>query len=89
MTAKRIEGWKCIAGYLGRDRSTVIRWARERGLPVHALPGGKSRSVYALQHELDAWASGQASGLPDPADAVAPTMPDDAPSITPSARRCR
>lgn len=85
MTAKRIEGWKCIAGYLGRDRSTVIRWARERGLPVHALPGGKSRSVYALQHELDAWASGQASGLPDPADAVAPTMPDDAPSITPSA----
>lgn len=63
---ERIEGWKSIAAYLGRDRSTAIRWARERGLPVHALPGGKSRSVYALAAELDAWRDGQGT-LPDPA----------------------
>lgn len=81
MTTKRIEGWKSIAGYLGRDRSTVIRWARERGLPVHALPGGKSRSVYALHHELDAWASGQANRPSDPADAIASAIPDDVPAI--------
>lgn len=53
--ATRIDGWKSIAGYLGRDRSTVIRWANERGLPVRSLPGGKSRTVYALKDELDAW----------------------------------
>lgn len=62
----RIEGWKSIAGHLGRDRSTAIRWARERGLPVHALPGGKSRSVYALTHELNAWMRGQGDIPADP-----------------------
>lgn len=59
---ERIDGWKSIAAHLGRDRSTVIRWAKERALPVHALPGGKSRTVYALRHELDAWVRGQETG---------------------------
>ncbi len=76
----RIEGWKSIAAYLGRDRSTVIRWARDRGLPVHALPGGKSRSVYALAAELDAWRAGQGT-LPDPA----PEDPPEAPVAEPAA----
>ncbi len=84
--ADRIEGWKSIAGYLGRDRSTAIRWSRERGLPVHALPGGKSRSVYALAHELDAWVAGQgtlpADPDPLPADPEAAT-PDAPPEIAP------
>lgn len=56
---ERIDGWKSIAARLGRDRSTVIRWAKERALPIHALPGGKSRTVYALEHELEAWMRGQ------------------------------
>lgn len=59
---ERIDGWKSIAAQLGRDRSTVIRWAKERALPVHALPGGKSRTVYALRDELDAWIRSQATG---------------------------
>ncbi len=76
----RIDGWKSIAGYLGRDRSTAIRWARERGLPVHALPGGKSRSVFALRHELDAWTAGQGAGLPDePVETLA--APEPAPRV--------
>ena len=57
-TTEQIDGWKSIAAYLGRDRSTVIRWARDRALPVHAVPGGKSRTVYAHRHELDAWLRG-------------------------------
>lgn len=86
--ARRIEGWKSIAAYLGRDRSTAIRWARERGLPVHALPGGRSRSVYALASELDAWISGQdaASEPHDPAPAAPadlPPGPRDAPPAAP------
>lgn len=54
----RIDGWKSIAAYIGRDRSTAIRWFNERNLPVHSLPGGKSRTVYALKPELDAWMRG-------------------------------
>lgn len=52
---ERLDGWKSIARHLGRDRSTVIRWANERNLPVHSLPGGKSRTVYARKHELNTW----------------------------------
>lgn len=36
-----------------------MRWARERGLPVYRLPGGKQGSVFAYEHELLAW-SGKA-----------------------------
>lgn len=56
----RLDGWKAIGAYLGRDRSTVIRWARDRALPVHRLPGGKTATVFALRHELDRWA-----GIPE------------------------
>lgn len=52
---KRLDGWKAIAGHFGRDRSTVMRWARERQLPVHRLPGGKQGTVFAFAGELNAW----------------------------------
>ncbi len=56
--SRRISGWKAIGAYFGRDRSTVIRWARERGLPVRHVPGGgDKKTVYALGDELDAWAA--------------------------------
>ena len=51
----RIDGWKAIANYLGRDRSTVMRWAVERAMPVHRIPGGQRGSVFALSEELDGW----------------------------------
>lgn len=53
----RIDGWKSIGAYFGRDRTTAIRWARDRALPVHRIPGGKTATVYALRSELDAWAA--------------------------------
>jgi len=53
---KRLDGWKAIANYFRRDRTTVMRWARERNLPVHRLPGGVQGSVFALESELAAWA---------------------------------
>jgi Flp pilus assembly protein TadD len=52
---KRLYGWKMIAAYFQRDRTTVMRWARDRNLPVHRLPGGKQGSVFALEHELALW----------------------------------
>jgi tetratricopeptide (TPR) repeat protein len=65
---ERLDGWKCIAAYLKRDRTTVIRWTRERGLPVHRLPGGRTGTVFALKHELDRWA-----GMPDLPGEAAPS----------------
>src|SRR5512146_2114108 len=88
----RIDGWKAIGQYFGRDRTTVIRWARERGLPVHRIPGGTSGSVYALRSELDAWSRGAPAEEPDlqPVEplAEAPPVPADIrTSGTPSRRR--
>lgn len=51
----RLDSWKEIASYLRREVRTVQRWERERGLPVHRLPGGDKPRVYALSSELDAW----------------------------------
>ncbi|MDC7684588.1 hypothetical protein PQU92_14985 [Asticcacaulis sp. BYS171W] len=58
-SSNRIDGWKAIGGHFGRDRTTVMRWAQQRGLPVRRLPGGKTGTVYALRDELDRWAANQ------------------------------
>jgi Tol biopolymer transport system component len=52
----RLDSWKDIARYLGRDVRTVIRW-QEKGLPVHRVPGGKT--VFAYRSEIDAWLNGK------------------------------
>jgi hypothetical protein len=54
----RLTSWKEIASYVGRDVRTVLRWHKDRGLPVHRVPGGKGRSVFAFTDELDAWLQG-------------------------------
>lgn len=51
----RLDSWKQIAAYLGRDVRTVQRWAHERRLPVHRLPGGDRPRVFGLEGELDEW----------------------------------
>ena len=57
----RLTSWKEIATYLRREVRTVIRWEKERGLPVHRVPGGQGRSVFAFTDELDRWAAGAAA----------------------------
>jgi Tfp pilus assembly protein PilF len=79
-TRDRLDGWKAIAAYFGRERTTVIRWARERGMPVHAMPGGKNRTVFALASELEVWARSTDVGVPsDPPGAPARQEPARAP----------
>ena len=56
---ERIYSWKEIGAYLGRDARTVIRWEKEKGLPVHRIPGGQRKGVFAFPRELDAWLAGQ------------------------------
>ena len=70
---QRLDGWKAIANFLGRERTTAIRWANGRGLPVHRVPGGRTGTVYALRSELEAWLSGPTNGAKDVVMPVAET----------------
>src|SRR6202167_1626803 len=56
---RRLDSWKEIATYLGRDVTTVQRWERREGMPVHRHLHHKRGSVYALSSELDAWRQGR------------------------------
>jgi hypothetical protein len=73
----RLDSWKAIAAYLGRDVSTVVRWEKDKGLPVHRVPGGRRQAVFALTSEINAWLVGQVSELPrsDPPAAAATRAP--------------
>jgi TolB-like protein/Tfp pilus assembly protein PilF len=51
----RLDSWKAIAAYLGRDVTTVQRWEKRETMPVHRHVHDKRGSVYALAPELDAW----------------------------------
>lgn len=66
----KLDGWKAIASYLSRDERTAQRWARERGMPVHHVPGGRSGTVFAFRQELGAWLASPVPGHSDstPAD---------------------
>lgn len=52
---ERVESWKGIAVYLGRDVRTVQRWEKQEGLPVHRHVHNKLSTVYAFKSELDTW----------------------------------
>ena len=54
-TNRRLNSWKEIASFFGRDERTVRRWEKERGLPVHRLPGGEKGGVYVFTDELSGW----------------------------------
>lgn len=53
--SKRLDSWKEIAAYLGRSVTTVQRWERYEGLPIHRQEHQSLASIYALTHELDQW----------------------------------
>jgi eukaryotic-like serine/threonine-protein kinase len=72
----RLDSWKEIAAYLNRDVTTVQRWEKREGMPVHRHLHDRMGSVYASRAELDAWTrsrnlpAGQGNGndgaLPEP-----------------------
>jgi len=51
----RLESWKEIAAYLGREVRTVQLWEKSEGLPIHRQQHARQGSVYAFKPELDAW----------------------------------
>ncbi|HEX7681450.1 MAG TPA: hypothetical protein VF713_25215, partial [Thermoanaerobaculia bacterium] len=52
----RLDSWKEIAAYLNRDVTTVQRWEKREGMPVHRHLHDRMGSVYASRAELDQWA---------------------------------
>lgn len=87
---KRLDSWKEIADYLGRDRRTVTRWEKERGLPVHRIPGQKRAVVYAWPFEIDSWLdsnAAQVSGVDGSTEAL--SVPPPSPVAAASVRNSR
>lgn len=83
-SSRRLDGWKAIGGHFGRDRTTVMRWAQSRGLPVRRLPGGKTGTVFAFVDELDKWAANQTdltAETPENTNAETDTQPAPAPGF--------
>src|SRR5580692_1238678 len=60
----RLDSWKEIASHLNRDVTTVQRWEKREGMPVHRHLHDKMGSVYASRAELDAWSNSRK--LPPP-----------------------
>ncbi len=52
---ERLDSWKEIATHVKRDITTVQRWEKREGMPVHRHLHDKRGSVYAYSSELDAW----------------------------------
>ena len=63
ITNHRLDSWKEIAAFFGRDERTVRRWEKERGLPAHRVPGGERGGVFAYTEELREWLKGRAGEL--------------------------
>jgi len=59
----RLDSWKEIASFFGRDERTVRRWEKERGLPAHRVPGGARGGVFAYTSELADWLKGRSEEL--------------------------
>ncbi|HEU4971589.1 MAG TPA: AAA family ATPase, partial [Gaiellaceae bacterium] len=52
---KRLDSWKEVAGYLNRHVTTIRRWEKHEGLPVHRHRHTKLGSIYAYTRDLDGW----------------------------------
>jgi Tol biopolymer transport system component len=77
----RLDSWKEIAAYLRRDVTTVQRWEKREGMPVHRHLHDRMGSVYASRGELDAWVRGR--NLPTTQEngtEVPTTNPSEAPA---------
>ena len=53
--ARRLDSWKEIAAFFGRDERTVRRWESDSSLPVHRVPGVARGRVFAFESELQQW----------------------------------
>jgi tetratricopeptide (TPR) repeat protein len=67
---RRLDSWKEIAAYFGKDVRTVRRWESERNLPVRRLPGRERSGVFAYVEELEKWLHEDSQEKAAPIDAA-------------------
>src|SRR5215471_717790 len=77
---ERLDSWKEIAAYLNRDVTTVQRWERREGMPVHRHLHDKRGSVYALRSELDVWQKSRKQEIEVEGKEELAEVPEEAPS---------
>ncbi len=78
----RLDSWKEIAAYLKRDVTTVRRWEKREGMPVHRHVHDKLGSVYAFRSELHAWTlSRNPPSASEDIDAEVPADRGDSPAV--------
>src|ERR1700732_57741 len=70
----RLDSWKEIAAYLDRDVTTVQRWEKREGMPVHRHLHDRMGSVYAFRAELDAWARSRNLGVAQQKNRRSPSL---------------
>jgi Tol biopolymer transport system component len=89
----RLTSWKEIANYLKRDVTTVQRWEKREGMPVHRHLHDRMGSVYAFCTELDDWArtrnirATELNGTESPPNDTDASPPDAATSGAPNRSR--
>ena len=74
---RRLDSWKEIAAFFGRDERTVRRWAADRALPVHRMPSASKGRVFAFETELRQWLA--TSTEKSPASQLKEDLPPDTP----------
>lgn len=56
-SADTLNGWKEIAGFLGKSVRTAQRWERELGLPTHRIKTPDGQIIFSKRSEIDVWRS--------------------------------
>jgi len=90
----RLDSWKEIAAYLKRDVTTVQRWEKREGMPVHRHLHDRQGSVYAFRSELDVWSKSRNvlptvgdDRQPEPEPVSEPVPPSSDLSVPPRSKR--
>jgi tetratricopeptide (TPR) repeat protein/TolB-like protein len=68
----RLDSWKEIASYFGKEVRTVQLWEKREGLPIHRHFHKQLGNVFAFRSELEAWRNRASARSGEPqADAAA------------------
>src|ERR1700730_12851304 len=78
----RLDSWKEIAAYLGREVRTVQGWEKAEGLPIHRHQHARQGSVYAFKSELSAWRESRKGPPEDRNTDLKPAVTDAPPTGT-------
>src|SRR5271168_4921901 len=84
---RRLDSWKEIAAYLKRYVTTVQRWERREGMPVHRHVHDRAGSVYAFPAELDEWLRSRKPRLGEEEKELVAQTPGGAPAGMEMGRR--